>query len=116
MKSQKTYVFPKAGGGEVKLTLARPTNERTIRFLNALGKKSFSELVSSEGQMQYAIFILDLAVNADTLKEMLDICLEEGNSEVQIAGMDQRIADEVIQDFFDQRGRMFQQRLLNSQV
>jgi len=116
MRPQKTYSFPKPGGGNATLTLARPTNERTVRFLNAIGKKSFSELVSPEGQMQYAVFILDLAVNVETLRQMLDVCLEEGADQIEFSGLDQRLADEVIQDFFDQRGRMFQQRLLNSQI
>jgi len=108
--AQKIYKFRSLlEGKEIQKTLARPTNERITKFLNAIGKKNFSELLTPEGQMAYGIHLLDLALDMQRLKEMLAICIEESIDDIDMnpATFDITKSDEVIQDFFDQRGKTF---------
>jgi hypothetical protein len=109
--NQKTYKFPSTGKGDVEKTLSRPTNDRIERFLKLLGKDSFRDLLSVEGQLDYGVFILDLALKTDELRSMLDVCLAEGSADIDFENLDMTIADEVCQDFFEQRSKTFMSRL-----
>lgn len=100
---QKTYTFPSKEGKDVIKTLAPPVGQRVVRFLQVMGKSSFSEMLTAEGQVNYGIFLLDLAVNIDQLKSLLDACLVEGSEGIDFSILDQRISDGAIQDFFEQR-------------
>jgi hypothetical protein len=108
---QKTYIFPSNEGKTITKTLAPPTNERTVKFLQSFGKSSFSELLTGGGQLNYGTFLLDLAVNLEQLAKVLDICLVEGSEGIDFASLDMRISDEAVQDFFEQRGKKFIERL-----
>jgi hypothetical protein len=108
---QKTYTFPSKEHKTVTKTLAPPTNERTVKFLQAFGKSSFSELLTGGGQLSYGTFLLDLAVNLEQLAKILDICLVEGSEDIDFDELDMRVSDEAVQDFFEQRGKKFLERL-----
>ncbi len=107
----KTYRFPKTGGGTLEKNLARPTNDRIERFLKLLGKSSFRELLSPQGQLEYGAYVLDLAVSQTALSAMLDVCLTEGSDGIDMSELDMTIPDEAIQDFFEQRSKTFIARL-----
>jgi hypothetical protein len=107
--TQKTYKFTQAGGGQITKTLAKPTNENIEKFLKELGKKNFRELLTPDGQTEFGLFILDLALNKDQLVRILDICLVEGSDGIDFP-RDMRECDAVILDFFDQRGKTLLER------
>jgi len=108
---QKTYSFPKVGGGEISKTLAGPTLRRTADFLELFGVKSFNELRTDDGQLSYAFFVLETGRDQGKLKNTLDVCLIEGNADIDFEVLDLRASDEVIQDFFEQRSKTLQSRM-----
>ena len=115
--AQKSYEFPKIGGpdvigkgGSVTKTLAPPTNKRVIEFLEVVGKSSFDELLTPQGQIEYGLFVLNLGVEIEQLKKMLDVCLIEGSGGINFDALDLRLSDEAIQDFFEQRAERFLKR------
>jgi hypothetical protein len=112
---QKTYIFPGTTGSPVTKTLATPTNERIVGFLNAIGVKSFSELVTDDGSIKYGLFVLDLPLDQEKLKQTLGICLVESVDDIDFSPdkFDSTISDDAVQDFFDQRARKFVQRMNN---
>lgn len=112
--AQKTYTFPKVGGGTVQKTLAAPTLKCMARFLDLFGAKSFDELRTGEGQVTYAMFVLNTGKNPEKLKAALDLCLTEGASEIDFDVLDLRLSDEVIQDFFEQRSKTLLARMQSS--
>lgn len=112
--TQKTYTFPKAGGGDTTRTLAVPTLKRMADFLDLFGAKSFDELRTGEGQMTYAMFVLDTGNNPEKLKASLEICLVEGITEIDFDSLDLQLSDEVIQDFFEQRSKTLLARMQSS--
>lgn len=107
---QKNYTFA-AQGKSITKTLGLPTNERIVRFLRLLGKSSFTELLTPEGQKEYGLWVLNLAVDMERLRETLDVCLEEGSEGIDFDLLDMRTSDEVVQDFFEQRSKMFLERM-----
>lgn len=109
--TQKTYQLPKVGGGEVTVTLAGPTIKRMADFLGLFDVKSFDELRTSEGQLDYAMFVLETGRDPEKLKKALDICLIEGSANVDFDALDLRVSDEVIQDFFEQRSKTLLSRI-----
>lgn len=112
MSDQKTYKFLNEKKEEIVKTLAKPVNEKLTLLLKLIGKRSFSELMSDEGRNDYALWLLDLGLNTDSLKEALNLCLEEGAVDIDFGNLDLLQSDEVIQDFFEQRSRMYQKRLI----
>ena len=112
---QKTYTFPKKGGGNVTKTLAPPTSKRMVDFLGLCGKKDFNSLRTTDGQLDYAMFVLNAGSDPEKLAKTMDVCLIEGTAEVDFSNVDLRVTDEVIQDFFEQRSRTLLERMKNSQ-
>lgn len=111
MQVQKTYVMPGVDGEGVKKTLATPTPERLLQFLGVFGKKSFRELSDGEGQAEYGFKILEIALNPDDLRLLLNICLAEGSADIELTSIDTRLTDEIVQDFFEQRARRLRERV-----
>jgi hypothetical protein len=111
---QKTYTFPKTGGGEVTKSLAPPTLKRIADFLELFGAKSFDELRTGDGQINYAMFVLETGRDPEKLKKALDICLVEGSVDIDFVNLDLRLSDEVIQDFFEQRSKTLLSRIQRS--
>jgi hypothetical protein len=115
--SQKTYTFPKIGGSDgstpltITKTLAPPTPKRTVDFLDLFGAKSFDELRTPSGSINYGIFVLDTGRDPEKLEKALDICLLEGTVDIDLSDFDLRISDEVIQDFFEQRSKTLLSRM-----
>ena len=115
--AQKTYTFPKIGGGDgstpftVTKTLAPPTPKRTVDFLDLFGAKSFNDLKTPEGSINYGMFVLDTGRDPEKLEKSLDICLLEGSADIDFSDLDLRISDEVIQDFFEQRSKTLLSRM-----
>jgi hypothetical protein len=105
--NQKTYRFPKIGGGEVEKTLATPTNRRMVKALGIFGIKSFSEMMT--GMVEVAVKKLDI-IGDEKLREALDVVLVEGSSDIDLHELDLRISDGAVQDFFDQRSIALQER------
>lgn len=103
--TQKTYQLPKVGGSEVTVSLVPPTIKRMAGFLDLFGVKSFDELRTSNGQLDYAMFVLETGRDPEKLKKTLDICLIEGSANIDFDALDLRVSDEVIQDFFEQRSK-----------
>ena len=103
--TQKTYQLPKVGGGEMTVTLAPPTIKRMADFLGLFDVKSFDELRTSEGQLDYAMFVLETGRDPKKLKDTLNVCLVEGSGNIDFDALDLRVSDEVIQDFFEQRSK-----------
>lgn len=111
--AQKTYTFPKIGGGEIIKTLALPTNKRIQRAFELVGLKNFSELQNPEGQTKYSLWLQETALSVDKLMAALDCCLEEENTDIDIEDLDMNLSDTVIQDFFEQRVRNSRERVLS---
>lgn len=107
---QKTYTFPKLAGEAIK-TLAPPTLRRTADFLDLFGVKSFDELRTADGQLNYAMFVLESGRDPEKLKKALDVCLVEGSVDIDFDALDLRVSDEVIQDFFEQRSKTLLSRI-----
>jgi hypothetical protein len=108
---QKTYQFPKTGGGEVMKTLAPPTPKRLAAFLSAFGKKSFTDFTDESAAGSYALQVLESGLTTERLAQLLDICLIEGSVDIDFDNVDLRLTDEAIQDFFEQRARKLRERL-----
>ena len=100
--AQKSYNIPSADG-QITKTLAEPTNQRMVQILEVCGVKSFKQLLANENIMESVIVKLDLGVDQDRLKRALDVCLVEGSEGIDLASVDLRITDGIVQDFFDQR-------------
>ena len=109
--TQKTYRLPKTGGDEITKTLAGPTLKRTAEFLELFGVKSFNELRTDDGKINYAMFVLETGRDPEKLKKALDVCLVEGSSEIDCDALDLRMSDEAIQDFFEQRSKTLLSRM-----
>jgi hypothetical protein len=110
---QKTFSFPKTGGGEISKTLAGPNIRRTADFLDLFGVKNFNELRTPEGQINYAMFVLETGRDREKLRKALDICLAEASADIDFDAetFDLRISDEAIQDFFEQRSKTLLSRM-----
>lgn len=108
---QKTYRLPGTAGSEVTKTLAVPTPERLTQFLNFFGKKSFRDFQNADEVTEYGFVIFDLALHLDSLRDLLAICLEEPVHDIELTGIDTRLTDEIIQDFFGQRAQKLRERI-----
>jgi hypothetical protein len=118
---QKSYDFPNKPrsdqdtqgrlNGKVTKTLAAPTLQRMADFLDLFGVKSFDELRTPDGQINYAMFVLESGRDPEKLKKALDVCLIEGSVDVDFDVLDLRLSDEVIQDFFEQRSKTLLSRM-----
>ena len=100
MSQQKKYQLPKLGGGEVEKTLAPPSNDRLPRALRLSGVESFSEIFDD------ALNVAKARLNIfgeEKLREALDVVLVEGSADIDLATIDLRLTDGILQDFFDQR-------------
>ena len=80
-------------------------------MLKFFGFSTFKELFSAENAVEVAAIKLDIGIDLDTLKEVLDVCLTESSDGIEFKGWDLRVSDGIVQDFFDQRSKKLLERL-----
>jgi hypothetical protein len=110
--AQKTYKFKSVDGKEIAKTLSRPFNARLVAFASELGIKSYSDIQTPDGQLQYGVSLLNIGLDIEKIKRMLAICLAETVEDIDFNPdtFDTAISDEVFQDFFGYRSAMYQKR------
>jgi hypothetical protein len=116
-QTMKTYEFPTTGsvnGAVTTKTLAAPTNIRMKGMLEVLGFKSFREMFSPEKIVEGLVAKLDLVIDEKKMEDTLRYCLVEGCEDVDLAQMDLRLFDGMVQDFFEQRAANMTERMKSS--
>ncbi|TAK63660.1 MAG: hypothetical protein EPO24_04115 [Bacteroidetes bacterium] len=110
--TQQKYNLPGNDGKPVTKTLALPGTKRIKNFLKCFGFDSLEAMMSKKGLEDYSKKRFDVALDAKKLRDILDICLVENASGVQLDDIeDLRPYDDVIQDFFEQRAQNIRERL-----
>ena len=108
---QKKYEFVRSDKSKFTKTLAMPSPSRLRKLMELFGVQSFKEMLN-EKLLEQTCVRLDLGLDEKKLADVLDICLVEGHAGLELnhPDFDLRETDGVVQDFFDQRSKMFRER------
>lgn len=104
---QPTFVFPKIGGGTITKTLQEAYRPNVIAALEWNGFKSYEEMYATENLLKTTIKRLDMSVNLEQMKAILDVVLIDGSEGIDLESpvLNMKIVGSAVQSFFDQQGR-----------